>query len=142
MNSLKKTSNSIWQAIESYASKQSKDVDTSIKHKKGQAVDDSTNSDLLPSLNACLLLNKQYRDQIRQLIDAIGGAYSLHHVAGNSSGFALKKNTAASTGNVSNSSSRLWNVGMSPAPGIPCKWFWHFLQLFYNSGKPFKFLLE
>ena len=119
-----KSVNTVWNAIQndmlqSHGSSQSSTITESpVKSKRGTQPDDSTNWDFLTTLNACLLLHKQYRDQIRHLRDSLGGSHALQHVPATSVGSYGKKYASPSLGNVSVASSKaLTNF----SPSLSCE---------------------
>eukprot|EP00794_Sanderia_malayensis_P000407 gene407-1042_t len=111
----------IWQAIQRHITQQTTDTNKpQFKPRKGAHQSDTAQGDFLALLNSCLYLQKQVRDQVRYLKDALGGAHSLQHVPASSFGL-VKKYGSPSVGNISVASSRLMNSNMSPGLLAPEK---------------------
>ena len=111
----KGSSNIVLSAIENdMALTSNNNTETAVRTKKGLNSDNKSNLDFLSTLNSCLLLRKQYRDQFRHLRDALGGSHTLQHIAAAPAGSSSKKYPSpslASTG----SNKALTSSNLSPS---------------------------
>lgn len=120
-----KSNNIVWNGIEmdidqSLSSTQSIDFsDSPVKTKRGMQHDDSV--DFLHALNSCLVLHKQYRDQLRNLRDSLGGSHLLQHVPATSFSHSVKKYASPSLGNVSVASNKAHTYNLSPSLPSKCQ---------------------
>lgn len=111
-NTHQKSTNIVWNGIENDILQvpntlpSSAFTETAAKPKRATQQDELSNQDFLTTLNACLSLHKQYRDQLRHLRDSLGGSHALQHVPVASVGNSVKKYTSPSLGNISVASSK------------------------------------
>ena len=132
------SSNSVWDAIESDISQSEEaaqlntTIEAPVKTKRGaQQQDVIVKQDLLTILNSCLLLHKQYRDQLRHLKDSLGGSHTLQHVPATSLINSAKKYTSPSLGSINMGSIKPPTANLSPSTG--CE-FAKFLPFSFIEG--------
>ena len=118
------SSNSVWDAIENdisqseEASQLNTPIESPVRAKRGaQQQEFTVKQDLLTILNSCLLLHKQYRDQLRHLRDSLGGSHALQHVAATSLMNSAKKYTSTSLGSINVGSLKPQMANLSPSFG-------------------------
>ena len=112
----KGSSNIVLSAIENDMALASNNNNTeaAVRTKKGINADNKLNLDFLTTLNSCLLLRKQYRDQFRHLRDALGGSHTLQHIAAAPAATSGKKHASPSLASTS-SNKALTSSNLSPS---------------------------
>ena len=90
--------NNVWSAIENYISQSEDNAlnESPVKARKGAQPDAIAKQDFLAILSSCLLLHKQYQDQLRHLKDSLGGSHGLSHISAASFSNSAKKYTSPS----------------------------------------------
>lgn len=111
----KGSSNIVLKAIENdMALASNNNRETAVRVKRGLNSDNKSQLDFLTTLNSCLLLRKQYRDQFRHLRDALGGSHTLQHIAAAPLGMSSKKYPSPSLGSTA-SNRALTSSNLSPS---------------------------